>query len=57
MDKFKRNPFLLRIIALMERGLVSGDLTPTKHYGVTSDGRVVIFDYGLSTETHKRFYR
>jgi len=50
----EKNPFLLGVEALINQG-VAGDLNVLEHYGITSEGRVVVFDYGF-TDAVKPLY-
>lgn len=44
-------------VDLVALGSARGDLGPYDHWGVTSDGRVVVIDYGLTRKILRNFYR
>jgi len=44
------------IIELIKFGLVDQDLMEFHQWGKTSDGRIVVLDYGFDRETQKEFY-
>lgn len=52
----KKKGFLLRMFSLVERGADSGDLT-YNHFGKSADGTVKLYDYGLTKDIWKKFYR
>jgi len=41
------------IIHFREIGLLDQDLVPLEHWGVTTDQRIVLLDYGYNEETRK----
>lgn len=43
-------------VHLAKNGAAAGDLGPYDHWGTTADGRVVVVDYGLTSEIHQKYY-
>jgi len=48
--------FLKRVVTLLERGIAFADLTAIHHWGTTSDGRVVVLDYGADWDVMIKHY-
>ena len=48
--------FMMKIMNLLERGLEWGDLR-FDHFGKNSNGDILIYDYGFSTEVYNKHYR
>ena len=54
----KSRQWMESVIELMkETDLLPGDLFFADHWGKTSEGRVVLLDYGFTSEVHKNFYK
>lgn len=45
------------ISAMQENHLMSGDILEVDHYGKTSDGKIVLLDYGFTEDIANKFYR
>ncbi|MFA6049825.1 MAG: hypothetical protein WC761_01390 [Candidatus Paceibacterota bacterium] len=58
IEVMKVSPFFLGIIAAMEQNrLMPGDILEVEHYGKTSDGNIVLLDYGLTEEIANKYYK
>jgi len=54
----ENSTFIKGIISAMAvNRLMPGDLTELDHYGKTTDGRIVLLDYGFTEEVANAFYR
>jgi isocitrate dehydrogenase kinase/phosphatase len=52
------NPFFLEIKKLIEaENLITGDVARYDHYGKTADGRVVLYDYGYTSDVWEKLYK
>jgi len=52
------NPFFLEIKKLIEaENLITGDVAKYDHYGKTADGRVVLYDYGYTSDVWEKLYK
>lgn len=51
------NKFIKTVILLIkETSLLPEDVTLYEHWGKTADGKIVLFDYGLTKHIHKKYY-
>lgn len=59
LDLKGKNKFFNSIwnASIGEKRLMAGDLASIEQWGKTSEGRVVLLDYGLSETTFKTFYK
>lgn len=52
------NEFIQGVVEMSHNfSLPIGDLTRLSSYGIVSDGRVVLIDYGLTQDTYDNFYK
>lgn len=57
LDLMKNSSFFKGIVSAMKvNRLMPGDILEIDHYGKTSDGAIVLYDYGFTEEIAKRFY-
>jgi len=57
VDSMRTSEFFNGIVSAMkENRLMPGDILEVDHYGKTPDGKIVLFDYGLTEEIAKKFY-
>lgn len=49
-------PITKKIFHLIDLGLTSADLTRAEHWGITSSGKVVVLDYGLTDKVFDEYY-
>lgn len=57
LDLMKNSQFFKGIMAAMKvNRLMPGDILEIDHYGKTSDGAIVLFDYGFTEDIAKKFY-
>ena len=55
-----KSPFLMGVLHLISNGMMYGDIigeTAVSHYGITSDGRPVIIDFGFTEDVADNFYK
>lgn len=59
-QKALNSPILIGVMSLIEQGLETGDLignySVIGHYGKTIDGRVVVLDYGYTSDVRDKYY-
>lgn len=62
----RNNQFLRKMLVLVSKGLLTGDLanwdladnsSSVSHYGKSSDGRIVLMDYGFSEDVWRGHYK
>jgi len=62
----RNNPFLRKMLVLISKGLLPGDLanwdlsdnsSSVSHYGKSGDGRIVLMDYGFSDDVYRGHYK
>jgi len=56
LKKATTSPFLKEILKSVDAGLMAGDLLNPEHYGKTTDGRIVLLDYGYTQDVMNNFY-
>jgi hypothetical protein len=55
--KYKNSEFVKQLINMLEKtNMETGDLDVPGHWGRTGDNRVVLLDYGFTTDVHKKYY-
>lgn len=55
-DKWEENYFITDILLLMkETGLISGDVVPTGHWGVDSEGKLKLLDFGYTKDIESSY--
>ncbi len=48
--------FFEGVLSLIDNGILAADIARPDHWGKTSDGRIVILDYGFDREVEKIYY-
>jgi hypothetical protein len=56
LKKATQSPFLKDILTAVDSGLMAGDLLNPEHYGKTTDGRIVLLDYGYTQDVMDQHY-
>lgn len=57
LDHMITSDFFHGIVAAMkDNRLMPGDILEVDHYGKTSDGKIVLYDYGFTEEIAQKFY-
>ena len=56
LEKLSMSPFVRNILSAIDYGLHVEDLTTPEHWGVTTEGKIVLLDYGYTQEVSDNYY-